>query len=114
MFALAVAFLAGCATTKQAITGNEPSIRLEAAQTVRSTRGITAEVTFPAGEYRPAFRDRAGVYYRPTAEIILRGKVLPESYLFIPDDRSQPPALWIEGSLGVDQLAPRLVIPSLR
>ena len=110
--ALALALLAGCATTKEAITGSVPPIRLESAQAVTAGDVLPVKVTLPSGEYRAAFRDRSGIYYRPAAEIIVQGKPQTDAYLFVPDDRSQPVSLWSDGAVKVFPLRPAVVISS--
>lgn len=112
MAALAL-IAAGCATTKQAIQQPLPSLFVNQAQRVHTTRGLTTvEITVPAGEYRAKFRDADGIYYRPDADIVMWGKPVPDSYLFVADDKAKPPGLWIEGSLKADPLVPAVAISS--
>lgn len=77
----------GCVPPKQAIISPTPSLFLENATTRRTTRGITAEFTFPAGEYRAKFGEDRGIFYEPIASVIRNGKPVTMRILVSKDGR---------------------------
>lgn len=59
--------MAGCASVKGPVSASEPNLYLEKPE-VRKKDGVT--FTLPEGEYRPAWRDKDGVYYMPPVPIL--------------------------------------------
>ncbi len=99
---LLTAFLFGCATTKTVVEPGLPALALKEAAIRRTTRGITASLTLPAGIYRPAFRDKDGIYYQPESPMIILGHITPRSYVFVSAADPRKHAYWLEGYAVVD------------
>jgi hypothetical protein len=72
--------LTGCATPKQIILPGTPSLYLaEPCDRFVPRIGPDIVIHFPAGEYRAAYRDDAGIYYRAVSGDIVRSVAGPVS-----------------------------------
>jgi hypothetical protein len=72
--------LIGCATPKQVVLPETPSLYLaEPCDRFVPRIGPDILIHFPAGEYRAAYRDDAGVYYRAVSGDIVRSFAGPVS-----------------------------------
>lgn len=105
--------LAGCATPKLPISAPVAPLVFPEAYHATSRHGLRYPVTLPAGPYRAVFRDQTGTYFKPEAEVLVRGGPLEGAHLYVPDEPSAPVGLWISETRKVDPLEPARTIASL-
>lgn len=95
--------ITGC-TTYQPIAPGIAPIVLKAAETRPIGIGVS-KATLPAGEYKPDFQSKTGVYYLAPTSVVSSGLAMSSAargglFVPLPSEKDQRQGVWIQMNIG--------------